>query len=899
MKLLFSVNYGTAWGECVKVEIITTDDKARRKTRLANLETSNGTLWHGDIQIHDKNIRYFEYIYCIYRGEICVRREWNGVTRSFVADDMKSFQFSDFWKDIPFDSHVYSSAFTRCVAPTKTNSSIDSLTYFQQTLMFRVQAPQLKQGQALALIGSIPTLGDWNPALALKMSETGLHEWGITLSAAGLQFPFEYKYVIVDDVTNELISWEAGDNRNSPYHGIDQNHVYVISDTALRLPCDKWKGAGVVIPIFSLRSADSCGVGDFNDLKKMVDWAKKTGMNVIQLLPIYDTTLNYTWTDSYPYNSISIYALHPQYICLSKVGRVRDKAYMEAYKKQCDELNSLPQVDYEKMIQVKLEYLHRMYKQDGKQVLSSAAFTKFYNTNQSWLCPYAVFCHLRDKHKTADFHNWPELSEYHPDEIERLCSPSHIEFADIAFYFYVQFHLHCQLVDASNYARSQSIILKGDIPIGISRNSVEAWVEPHYFNEEGQTGAPPDDFSANGQNWGFPTYNWENMQKDGCLWWKKRFSKMAEYFDAYRIDHVLGFFRIWEIPTHAVHGLLGQFSPAKPMSIEEIESYGLVFRKDVFTKPYITDKVLDEIFGEMSEMVKKTYLTPIGRDWYEMKPEYDTQRKVEAVLGWQTDERNTLLREGLYSLISDVLFVPDRKDENMYHPRISAQKDYLYKTLSGAEREAFDKLYEHYYYHRHNEFWYHEAMRKLPMLMEATPMLVCAEDLGMVPDCVQWVMNDLKILTLEIQSMPKEFGVRFGHLEHNQYRSVSTIFTHDMPTLRGWWKEDTKRAQAYYSEILQKDGIAPTEMPGWLCEEVVARHLYSPSMLCLISWQDWLSINDELRYNDADFERINVPSNPKNYWHYRMHIPLEKLMKCTELNSKIKKMISNSGRLHS
>ena len=899
MKLQFSINYRTAWGECVKVEIITIDDKKRHKTRLANLETSNGTLWYGDIQIHDKGLRYFEYIYCIYCDDTCIRREWNGVSRRYMVDEIKTFQFTDFWKEIPLDSHLYSSAFTRCVAPISTNISIDSLTYFQQTLMFRVLAPQLKQGQALALIGSIPTLGDWNPSFALRMNETGLYEWGITLSAAGLQFPFEYKYVIIDDTTNELIAWEEGENRTSPFRGVESHHVFVISDTSLRLPCDKWKGAGVVIPVFSLRSSDSCGVGDFNDLKKMVDWAKKTGMNVIQLLPIYDTTINYTWTDSYPYNSISIYALHPQYINLTKVGKVHDKAYMESYKMQCDKLNNLSQVDYEKMIQVKLDYLHRMYKQDGKQVLSSTAFTKFYDTNQSWLCPYAVFCHLRDKYQTADFHKWPVLSVYRPDEVEHLCSPSHSEFIDIAFYFYVQFHLHSQLVDASNYARSQNIILKGDIPIGISRNSVEAWVEPHYFNEEGQTGAPPDDFSVNGQNWGFPTYNWETMQKDDCLWWKKRFSKMAEYFDAYRIDHVLGFFRIWEIPTHAVHGLLGQFSPAKPMSVEEIESYGLVFRKDVFTKPYITDKVLDDIFGEMSEMVKKTYLIPIGRDWYEMKPEYDTQRKVEAVLGWQTDERNTLLREGLYSLISDVLFVPDRKKEDMYHPRISAQKDYLYKTLSGAEREAFDKLYEHYYYHRHNEFWYHEAMRKLPMLMEATPMLVCAEDLGMVPDCVQWVMNELKILTLEIQSMPKEYGLRFGHLEHNPYRSVSTIFTHDMPTLRGWWKEDAERAQAYYSDILQKDGAAPKEMPGWLCEEVVARHLYSPSILCLISWQDWLSIDDELRYADADFERINVPANPKNYWHYRMHISIEKLMKCTNLNNKIKRMISNSGRLHS
>ena len=187
-------------------------------------------------------------------------------------------------------------------------------------------------------------------------------------------------------------------------------------------------------------------------------------------------------------------------------------------------------------------------------------------------------------------------------------------------------------------------------------------------------------------------------------------------------------------------------------------------------------------------------------------------------------------------------------------------------------------------------------MYKLPVLIDATQMLVCAEDLGMVPECVPWVMDDLRILTLEIQTMPKTLGLRFGHLECNPYRSVSTIFTHDMPTLRGWWEEDKERAEAYFHEILQKDGEAPETIPGWLCEEVVARHLYSPSMLCLISWQDWMSIDDTLRYPDPAFERINVPSNPRNYWRYRMHLSLEQLMHCDELNERIRLLIEHSER---
>lgn len=895
MKLQFSIKYRTNWGETVKAEVITVGGKGQSKRTLCALDTTDGWQWGGEILLMERDLLSFTYRYCICRGDEVVRKEWNGVPRRFAADTTKSFTFPDRWNDFPEQAHLYSSAFTRCIRPYAPQAT--ALTYFRQTLMFRVPAPQLKPGQALALLGSLPALGEWNPNFALRMQEIGLHEWGLSLSAAGLSFPFEYKYVIVDAQTGAFVAWESGDNRTSHYKGVDVNQVQVISDDALRVEPEHWKGAGVVIPLFSLRSEQSCGVGDFADLRRLVDWATRTGMSVIQLLPIYDTTISHTWTDSYPYNSISIYALHPQYVALDELAPVRDEAFMASFRQRREALNVLPQVDYEAMMALKTSYLRRLYAQEGADVLQSDTFARFFAANREWLLPYGAFCFMRDTTGTADFRSWPRCAVFKREEVERMCRPDSADYGAIAFFFYVQFLLHEQLVGASTYARSRGIVLKGDIPIGISRDSVEAWVEPFYFNADGQAGAPPDDFSVNGQNWGFPTYNWDVMQEDGYRWWARRFAKMAEYFDAYRIDHVLGFFRIWEIPSHAVHGLLGQFSPALPMSAEEIEGFGLPFRKEFYTQPYITDRVLSELFGDQAERVRQIYLSRIGRDCYDMKPEYATQRQVEAALAGQDDKRSVSLREGLYALISDVLFVADRKQPDHYHPRISARHTFVYRSLSSAEREAFDALYEHYYYHRHNDFWYAEAMRKLPALLEATPMLVCAEDLGMVPACVPWAMKDLRILTLEIQAMPKQFNCRFGRLADNPYRSVSTIFTHDMPTLRGWWEEDAERAQAYYNEVLQKDGKAPVEMPGWLCEEVVARHLFSPSMLCLISWQDWLSMDEQLRRPDTAAERINVPANPKNNWNYRMHLTLEQLMRCDELNERIWRLIAHSGRL--
>ena len=387
------------------------------------------------------------------------------------------------------------------------------------------------------------------------------------------------------------------------------------------------------------------------------------------------------------------------------------------------------------------------------------------------------------------------------------------------------------------------------------------------------------------------------MEQDGYSWWMKRFRKMSEYFDAYRIDHILGFFRIWEIPMHAVHGLLGQFVPALPMTREEIEGYGIAFREDFFTKPYIHEYFLGQMFGPHTDYVKQTFIEPT-ETWeiYRMRPEFDTQRKVEAYFAGKTDEDSIWIRDGLYALISDVLFVPDREDPHKFHPRIGVQHDYIYRALNDWEKAAFNRLYDQYYYHRHNEFWREQAMKKLPQLTQSTRMLVCGEDLGMIPDCVAWVMNDLRILSLEIQRMPKDPSQEFGHPDWYPYRSVCTISTHDMSTLRGWWEEDFQQTQRYYNAMLGHYGAAPAVATPELCEQVVRNHLYSNSILCILSLQDWMAMDGKWRNPNVQEERINVPANPRHYWRYRMHLTLEQLMKAESLNEKIKGLIEQTGR---
>ena len=606
--------------------------------------------------------------------------------------------------------------------------------------------------------------------------------------------------------------------------------------------------------------------------------------------------MTHAWTDSYPYNSISIYAFHPMYADIKQMGTLKDKSAAAKFNKKQKELNGLPAMDYEAVNQTKWEYFRLIFKQEGEKVLASGEFGEFFNANKEWLQPYAVFSYLRDAFQTPNFREWPRHSVYNAQDIEKMCRPESVDYPHIALYYYIQFHLHLQLVAATKYAREHGVVLKGDIPIGISRNSVEAWTEPYYFNLNGQAGAPPDDFSVNGQNWGFPTYNWDVMEKDGYRWWMKRFQKMSEYFDAYRIDHILGFFRIWEIPMHAVHGLLGQFIPSIPMSREEIESYGLPFREE-YLIPYIHESFLGQVFGPHTDYVKQTFLLPAETPGvYHMKPEFTPQREVESFFAGKNDENSLWIRDGLYTLISDVLFVPDTKEKDKYHPRIGIQRDFIFRSLNEQEQNAFNRLYDQYYYHRHNEFWRQQAMKKLPQLTQSTRMLVCGEDLGMIPDCVSSVMNDLRILSLEIQRMPKNPMHEFGYLNEYPYRSVCTISTHDMSTLRGWWEEDYLQTQRYYNTMLGHYGTAPTVATPELCEEVVRNHLKSNSILCILSLQDWLSIDGKWRNPNVQEERINVPSNPRNYWRYRMHLTLEQLMKAEELNDKIRELIKYTGR---
>ncbi len=892
MKLFFRIDYRANWGEslylCGDTALLGNGDTSG----ALRLEVDGDRLWHAEVELPD-SVAAFTYRYIIKNEQGDTRQEWGQGHCFRPAAGVNEYDIYDRWQDQPFDKPFYSAAFTECIC-RHNSAGTKPLLPASGYVELCVAAPMVAPGCTLAISGEGDALGNWNPDRAIRMNSAEYPIWKAKIPAAGLNAATEYKYLIVDSANGRVVSWEGGNNRSI---GVEprENAATILAGMRFINAQTPWKGAGTAIPVFSLRTESDFGVGDFYDLKELVDWAAAAGQTFLQILPINDTTMTGTWVDSYPYKANSIYALHPMFLRLEAIGELKDKKRREYYENLRKELNALPEVDYERVNKAKAEYCREIFASDGAKTMASPEYKAFIEKNGHWLLPYAAFCVLRDRFGTPDFNKWGEYAVYSADVQAKVQAEAQTE---IDFACYLQFHLDAQMRHVHEYANSHSIALKGDIPIGISRTSADAWVDPRLFNLDCQAGAPPDDFSVLGQNWGLPTYNWEEMSLDGFAWWKARFAKMAEFFDAYRIDHVLGFFRIWQIPMDAIHGLLGYFNPALPFSESELRNnYDFWIDADLQTTPYIMDYFVEDFFGPYTREALDTYCNSAGYGRYKLKPEFDTQRKVaDHFATLPKDEKHTRICDGLLGLIDNVLFIEDPVEKGKYHPRISAQYTYIYRALNDYERWCFNRLYNDFFYHRHNSFWYDKAMWKLPPLIDSTNMLTCAEDLGMIPACVPAVMQQLEILSLEIQRMPKDPGSTFGDTWSYPYYSVCTTSTHDMGGIRQWWEEDRDRSRDFYNNVLHEHGAAPYYAEPWVCDRIVDLHLASPSMLCILPLQDWLSIDANLRRENPNDEIINVPANPQHYWRYRMHLTIAELASHTEFTSYLRDKTAHFGR---
>ncbi len=902
MKIYFLIHFHTKPGQHLKISGSLPQLGAGDFSKAVKLNYLNDQFWHLQLEIPEEELSVdekidYRYIFSQENAEDII--EWT-VDRFIRLSDIHTpeIQLVDFWNHAgEYENVFFTSPFRDVLLKDKKQVTASKVSK-SATHIFKVKAPLLEKDEALCILGNTSALSKWSIAAPVFMEKEG--DWWISsLNLSKSDFPILYKYAVINRRSGKFIRYEGGENRIF-YKPANKKRINIIHDGFCQLPNNTWKGAGVAIPVFSLRSHRSFGVGEFSDLKLLVDWADKVGMRLIQLLPVNDTISTYTWVDSYPYSAISAFALHPLYINAEKVAGKEHAAVLKPYRNIQKRLNSLPHVDYESVLKTKLNIIVSLYDLMKDKVFESEDYKKFYKKNEFWLVPYAAFSYLRDKYKTADASLWKQHKDFDSAVIKKLSSKSQKHFNKIGFHYFTQYQLHLQLKEAHDYANQHKIILKGDIPIGINRHGVDAWTEPALYDMNVQAGAPPDDFAIKGQNWGFPTYNWEKMAEDGFLWWKKRFEQMSLYFDAFRIDHILGFFRIWSIPIHAVEGIMGYFVPAIPVYKNEFFERGIWFDHHRYCNPFINDNVLWELFGP-NEKKFKIFLDQQPDFSYNLKPGFRTQKQVEDYFkNLEATDENFHIRQGLFDLISNViLFEESSPSSGKFHFRFNIESTTSLRHLEWNTQQQLKDLYVDYFFRRQDEFWRLEAMEKLPALKRATQMLICGEDLGLVPHCVPDVMKQLGLLSLEIQRMPKDTGTLFFHPAHAPYLSVVTPSTHDMSTIRGWWEEDREKIQRFYNEVLGQYGIAPPTCEAWINKEIVIQHLYSPAQWCIFQLQDILGMDEKLRGHDPHEERINIPAIPKHYWRYRMNIFLEDLLKQNEFSDNIMRFVAASGRSNS
>lgn len=883
MKLYLNINFNTKFGEKLALQV--TDEKAEIREYDLIYDVNNN--WNLELDYYSKSI---SYRYVIKNQSDKLLDEEYAAHNINFPNNFKEFKIFDVWnlKNFP-ENYLHNKILENTLQPFQPEK-VSILK--KHTHLFRLEAPLFNKNWRIVLMGNVDGLKNWEAQNALKMQQTNFGIWEIAAEIL-VDYPFQYKYAILDETSGKILAMETGNNRWGAANK-DENLLYIQADHFFRFGINElYHAAGVAVPVFALRSENGFGVGEFSDLKLLGDWAKQSALSMIQILPINDTTANYTWTDSYPYAAISVYALHPQYLSLEKLDFKLDKKFEEKYLAEKIELNNCELINYERVISSKWSYLKTIFKEHKTEILKDKNFRNFLKENESWLFPYAAFCLLRDKYKTPNFNNWKTHKKYIAGKINALFEEKHKDFETVMLHCWVQFQLHLQLSEARDYLHKLGISIKGDLPIGIYRHSVEAWAEPELFGMDFQAGAPPDNFSELGQNWEFPTYNWEVMKQDNFAWWKKRFKALEQYFDAMRIDHILGFFRIWRMPMSATQGILGYFYPAVPVRIEEFGARNIPFNFDRYCKPFINEEILWNYFGEFKENVAEHYLENHFNGNYTFKEEFDTQRKLK---NYFLENPQDWKEEKLLGLCANVLFLQEERDgDYVYHPRFNVHKTESYRFLNDWKKKQIYNLYVDYFFKRQDGLWYKSGMEKLPPILNSTKMLICAEDLGLVPDCVPQVMDRLGLVALKVQRMPSD-NIPFYNPKNAGYLNVVTASSHDSSTLRQWWHEDRELTQKYFNNQLNQYGTAPWDLTPNLAEIIMKQHLYNDAMLAIFPIQEFFALESKLTNPKMDDERINQPDVFPHYWRYRMHLSLENLIKEKSFSEKISSWIVDSKR---
>lgn len=816
------------------------------------------------------------------------------------------------WKD-DIQENLSTSAFSNVLFRRNDPVHPQPLDPTKTSLEFIAFCPHIRPNQALAVVGSIPALGNWDPTHAIKLVDGYFPVWSADVDVPKDQMVFEYKYIIINQDNSVL--WEADPNRfcSGFSYETDIPRALVLNEWFVCPNHDFFKGFGIYCPIFSLRSNYSCGIGQYTDLIPLIDFCNKIRASLIHILPIHDTTETGGWGDSYPYKQVSCFALNPMYINLYQVMDPLPKEAINQLNDFRTRMEKNPTIDYPAVYDFKHRMLDSLYQLVQSTLKDNVEYQKFIAENNVWLRSYALFCYFRDFYNRSDFHFWPHHSNIKPSEIIQL---SNKYAAQLDKYYWYQYLCEIQYKSVLKYAEEHRVIINGDLPTGVNFNSVECWAYPKNFRLHMCAGSTPDDFSSDGQNWGFPTIDWDYMASDDYKWWRNRLARVSQLFHAVRIDHILGFFRIWELPRdNCIRGILGHYYPIKPVSRVELETMGL-WNIDRYVKPYVRWHLLVPKFGGEAEYVAQKFFIPkrvdLQDDWFDFKDEYNTEKKIADRLALEITDKSK--REHyqicLFQLLTDVLLIPDDNQSDYFHVRTNITVEHIevhndgtrvfyspsWNELNEPEKTLMLNLYNDYTFKRQNKLWVQKAKPKLDLLKSSTNTMIIVETAGHYNDDITTEILSHGFLSVRIQRIGNEKDTQFDDVNSYPYLSVCCPSTHDTSSLRGWWEENSQITLEFWNSQLWKHEEVLKTCEPMVSQMIIRKHLWSPSMWAVFLLQDLTGIDESLRRQNPIDERINIPSDPNHHWYYRYPYKVEELRDYDVFTSKVREMVESSHR---
>lgn len=886
LRMTYNENYGDSYNWEVNIRIQTPDSQPVRLEYKYIVLTSCQDP--SDKTPHDVRTEK--------EAEIC----WDtGSNRSIIVcnPDMTPMEISTYdlfqppitmiqhiYFKLPFTSVVYSHNFDQkdsIVMPHRKPNTIQ--------FHLRVIAIQIPPDCKVYVTGQHEFFHYWGKFFELKPLNSIY--WEFILELPEDTPPFEYKYLIVKEGSQE---WEERTNRRLQCPPNNAN-IVINHDWLYQSTPKNFKGAGILVALFSIHSKQTLTpIGEFMDIMKLVDWAVKANMLLIQLLPMQDNNVTFLKNES-PYRQISAFAFNPMYLTLRCI---------EGYEE-----GEVPaRLDFIGVTQFKLQKLDYIFnnKVDKNALRQDKNFIDFVENNSIWLLSYCYWCAHRGISLSNDPNSIPTWPAYDSIQIPDIltCTLEGINNACLK-YAWIQYQCHMQLTVVSQYAVSQRVILACTITIGQSNESVDSWAHPELFDKNYTIGAPPDIFSFHGQNWFYPAWNWDEMAKDDYDWLRQQLGHMEKYFYACLFDHPLGLFRCWNIPSNTNNPLFGHFVPSLPIDIKDLHDLQI---RDISRLCRPLFPINDVISFALPEPTKEKLINSLAtceNGTWRFRAKFESDRDIIAVLkefkkGCSLNDQLqfALAKRILLSHFESVCLIPDYKEPHRkYYPRYSMTDSTVFKSLPERDAQVLYKLFVDFYYRTNIGLWHEHGHRKLAILA-SSQMQLFGYDLGVTLNDEEKALHRVGICSFHVQRIPRESTTRFDLPSQFPYLSVCTPTPHDMQHLSLWWKNEQADVQQFYHQILKMDGSAPFRLNPKIAEGILKLHLNSNSMWCLHVFEDLFSLSDEEPIGKLaeNSKWINDPSK-HNQWSYRINIDLEDLIeKHEEWTNNVARMIEESNR---